>query len=213
MNPAPCAVAIDAPATPQSTAPIITPAYRIRATSTPAVSAAAGCSPHARSRNPNRVCASTNAATGTSRKAPTVNTVCPATTGRNRASAGNIGVCPPCRNRNSANVAVSPEAMMLIAIPDTTWLPRSVTLATPCTSPNMHDAATAAANPAQADPVAAATAAAAKAPTNILPSSPTSITPPRSENSPANPANTNGVEVRKVADTIDSTRSINRSPP
>ena len=51
------------------------------------------------------------------------------TSGTNRAAAGSGGVCPPMWNQDSAKVAVRPDATMLIAMPDTTWLPPSVTLA------------------------------------------------------------------------------------
>src|SRR6185436_8736547 len=71
--------------------------------------------------------------------------------------------------------------------------------AKPCTSPTSTDAAIPAPRPAQAEPVTAAVAAAAKAEASILPSSPMSTTPDRSENKPPSAASTSGAAPRTVA--------------
>ena len=70
----------------------------------------------------------------------------------------------------------------MIATPETIWLPRWVIEAKPCTSAKRdRDDDRRAARPSQAEPVTAATAPAAKAPTSILPSRPMSKMPERSE--------------------------------
>ena len=63
-----------------------------------------------------------------------------------------------------------------------------------------------AANPAQGEPVSAAAAAAAKAAPSILPSSPMSMMPERSENRPARAARMRGADRRSV----ESSTSTNR---
>src|SRR5262245_23461840 len=88
---------------------------------------------------------------------------------------------------------------MLSAMPDTTWLPRWVMQAKPCTRLTSTEARTAAPSPAHAEPVTAAMAAAAKAEASILPSRPMSTTPARSEQRPPSAASTSGVAPRTVA--------------
>src|SRR5258706_15975190 len=76
----------------------------------------------------------------------------------------------------------------------------------------MTEVRMAAPRPAQAEPVNAATAAAAKAPASILPSRPISTIPERSESNPAMAQKISGVERRKVAPRVSSRelRSISR---
>ena len=76
---------------------------------------------------------------------------------------------------------VEPAAMKLMATPETIWLPRWVIEAKPCTSESMTDISMPMPSPIQADWKTAAAAAPAKAPASILPSSPMSKTPERSE--------------------------------
>src|SRR6185436_19077821 len=96
---------------------------------------------------------------------------------------------------------------MLSAMPETTWLPWCVMQANPCTSPTSTAAAMPAASPSHAEPVTAAVAAAANAEASILPSSPMSTTPDRSEKSPPSAASTSGAAPRIVA----ATRSARRT--
>src|SRR5580765_5579512 len=119
--------------------------------------------------------------------------------GPKRAPPPRSGVWPPSRNQAKPSTAVSPDTVMLSAMPETTWLPRCVTHAKPCTNPTSTDAAIPAPRPAQAEPVTAAVAAAAKAAASILPSSPMSTTPDRSENNPPSAASTSGAAPRTVA--------------
>ena len=96
--------------------------------------------------------------------------------------------------------------MMLMATPLTTWLPRWVMQAKPCSSAITSAAMMAAATPAQAEPVTAEVAAAKNAAISILPSSPTSMMPLFSENSPPMAHSTSGVATRRVAASIRKTR-------
>ncbi len=95
---------------------------------------------------------------------------------------------------------------MLIATPLTTWLPRCVMQAKPCSSASASAAAIAASTPSQAEPVTEAVAAAKKAAISILPSRPTSIMPLRSENSPPMAQRMSGVAMRRVAASVSATR-------
>src|SRR5262249_48219732 len=97
------------------------------------------------------------------------------------------------------STAVSPDTVMFNAIPETTWLPWCVMHAKPCTSASATEAASAAIRPSHAEPVTAATEAAANAAPSILPSSPMSTMPERSANSPPSAASTSGVAPRTVA--------------
>jgi hypothetical protein len=72
--------------------------------------------------------------------------------------------------------------MMLIATPDTTWSPRWLTQANPCTHDMLTATAMAAISASVVEPKAAPLAPAAKAASNILPSSAISTTPERSDN-------------------------------
>ncbi len=65
--------------------------------------------------------------------------------------------------RHCRDTTVRPETMMLMATPETTWSPRWVMQAKPCSSDSIAPTTTAAARPSQAEPVSAATTAAAKA--------------------------------------------------
>src|SRR6185436_9748082 len=76
--------------------------------------------------------------------------------------------------------------------------------ATPCSSAIDTPTITAPNRATHAEPVTAAKQAAAKADASILPSSPISMVPERSENTPAMAQNTSGVAMRSVADRIDS---------
>ena len=109
------------------------------------------------------------------------------------------GVWPPCSNQASASAGARPATMMLTAIAATTWLPRWVTQANAMTRASATAAATPAPRPSHAEPVVAATAAEANAAASILPSRPRSITPERSEKSPARAASTRGVATLIVA--------------
>src|SRR5262245_54702494 len=96
---------------------------------------------------------------------------------------------------------------MLSAMPDTTWLPWCVMQAKPWTRLTRTAAAMPAPRPAQAEPLTAAVAAAAKAEASILPSSPMSTTPERSEKRPPRDARTRGVAPRTVAAASSATSS------
>ena len=89
--------------------------------------------------------------------------------------------------------------MIVTAIPATTWLPLCVMQAKPIRSARNTAVAIPAPSPNHTEPVVAETAAAANAAPSIFPSSPRSITPARSEKSPAIAANNNGVATRIVA--------------
>ena len=115
-----------------------------------------------------------------------------------RAGPSSAGVRPPCPYQALPRIAVSPTASMLIATPETIWLPRQVIEAKPCSSENSTEAAMPAASPAQAEPVAKAVTAAAKAAMSILPSSPISTTPARSDQRPAMAAQISGIDSRMV---------------
>ena len=66
-----------------------------------------------------------------------------------------------------------------------------------------------AASPAQGEPVSAAVAAAAKAAPSILPSSPMSMMPERSENKPARAARIRGADRRSVESSTSTSRVRN----
>ena len=70
---------------------------------------------------------------------------------------------------------------MLMATPAMSWLPLSEMAAAPCRLAVATETAMPASRPSQAEPVSAATVAAPKAAASILPSSPMSKTPARSE--------------------------------
>src|SRR3546814_8835090 len=88
---------------------------------------------------------------------------------------------------------------MLMATPLTTCSPRWVMQAKPCSRASATETAMPAPSASQAEPVTAAVLAAAKAAASILPSRLISMTPERSENSPAMAQNTSGVATRSVA--------------
>src|SRR5882757_1207837 len=73
------------------------------------------------------------------------------------------GVWPPRLNQAVPSTTVRPAARMLMATPLTTWLPRWVIQAKPCSSAITSAAAMAAATPSQAEPVTAEVAAAQEA--------------------------------------------------
>ena len=98
-----------------------------------------------------------------------------------RAGPESAGVRPPCLNQAWPRMMVEPAAMKLMATPETIWLPRWVIEAKPCTIARSTAIRIAATRPSQAEPVTAAAAAPAKAAASILPSSPMSKTPARSE--------------------------------
>ncbi|OIQ70429.1 hypothetical protein GALL_479590 [mine drainage metagenome] len=97
----------------------------------------------------------------------------------------------------------------MIATPEINWFPRKVIEATPWIKANTIDAPIPAIRPSHADPVTEATAADMNAATSILPSSPISNTPERSENSPARQASSKGVPKRTELSRID--RMLDRS--
>ena len=76
---------------------------------------------------------------------------------------------------------VEPAAMKLIATPETIWLPRWVIEAKPCIMAKATEIRIAMPRPRKAEWNTEAAAAPAKAPTSILPSSPMSKMPARSE--------------------------------
>ncbi len=119
-----------------------------------------------------------------------------------RAAGSSAGVCPPAWNQAMPNTTVSPEARILIATPLTTWLPRWVMQAKPCSSAMAQETATAPPSASQGEPVTAAMAAAAKADASILPSRPTSMMPLRSENNPPMAQRISGVATRSVAEKV-----------
>ena len=96
---------------------------------------------------------------------------------------------------------------MLMATPDTIWLPRWLIDAKPWMSEKATDAAIPARRPIQAESDAYAAAAAAKAATSILPSSPISTTPERSDHKPARQAARSGIDSRS-----DESKMVTRSP-
>src|SRR5918993_5555932 len=168
----------------------------------PAVSTAAGFSPTARRRSPKRVLASTNQVSGTAASASQTRTEWPATMPPKRSGPSSGGVRPPCPYQALPTIAVSPAASMLMATPETIWLPRWLIAAKPCTSASATEAPVPAASPIQAESVAAAAAAAAKAATSILPSRPISTTPERSDHRPARQAARSGIESRRAESKI-----------
>ena len=91
-----------------------------------------------------------------------------------------------------------PEARKLIATPEISWLPRKVIEASPCSPASTMDEAMPASSPSQTEPVTEAIAAEKKAAISILPSSPMSKIPARSENRPARQASSSGVDSRMV---------------
>jgi hypothetical protein len=91
-----------------------------------------------------------------------------------------------------------PTAMMLTATPDTTWSPRWLTQATPCSQDNTTVVPRASSSAMAVEPKATPAAPAAKAANSILPSSPMSMTPARSDSSPASAHRISGVETRSV---------------
>ena len=82
---------------------------------------------------------------------------------------------------------------------------------------NTKEAPMPASNPIQTEPVIAAIAAEKKAAASILPSSPMSKIPARSENSPARQASSKGVASRTVVSRTDRSNSakkpISSTPP
>ena len=100
------------------------------------------------------------------------------------------------RTRHCRATAVSPAASMLIATPETIWLPRWV-MRGEAVHEREGDARPAmpASKPDQARcRRRCAAAAAAKAAASILPSSPMSTTPERSDHSPARQARSSGID-------------------
>ena len=61
----------------------------------------------------------------------TVATAWPASTnqGDSRTVSGSGGVCPPCANQAMPSTTVRPAAVIVMAMPSTTWSPRCVTQA------------------------------------------------------------------------------------
>ena len=98
-----------------------------------------------------------------------------------RLAASSCGVRPPWSNQAWPRMTVAPEAMKLIATPETIWLPRCVIEAKACTTASATETRTAAASPSSAEWATAPTAPPAKAAASILPSSPMSKMPERSE--------------------------------
>ena len=78
-------------------------------------------------------------------------------------------------------MTVEPAATKLIATPETIWLPRWVMEAKPCTSASATETSMPTDRPSQAELSTEAAAADANAPASILPSSPMSKMPDRSE--------------------------------
>jgi hypothetical protein len=130
--------------------------------------------------------------------------------GVKRASCPTEGVWPPRANQAMPSTTVSPETRMLMATPLTTWSPRWVMQAKPCSSARQTETAMPVPSASQAEPLTAAMLAAAKAAASILPSSEMSMTPERSENRPAMAQNTSGVATRRVA-SKESSRLSSRS--
>jgi len=148
----------------------------------PAASTASGASPTARSRRPKRVLITTQCTSG-NRQQRRIDDQIVATDqvgvdrsgdrhvccsrprpghmiGMKRASGGSAGVWPPCRNHAMPNTMVSPAARILIATPLTTWLPRWVMQAKPCSSASTWAIRIPAASPTTAEPLTEAAAAA-----------------------------------------------------
>ena len=122
--------------------------------------------------------------------------------GPNRASPSKGGVRPPWANRRCAIRTVIPDATKFSATPEISWFPRKVIDATPCIPASISEASIPANSPAQTDPVRNATEAEAIAAISILPSSPMSKIPARSEYSPARQAKSKGVARRMVESRI-----------
>ena len=99
----------------------------------------------------------------------------------NRASPASGGVRPPCPNSRCAISTVMPEATKFSATPEISWFPRKVIDATPWIPASSSEASIPANIPTQTDPVRNATEAEAIAAISILPSSPMSKIPARSE--------------------------------
>ena len=91
---------------------------------------------------------------------------------------------------------------MLMATPETIWLPRWLMEAKPWTSAKATDAPDAGekADPGRAEGIGAG--GAAKAATSILPSRPISTTPERSDQRPARQAASSGIESRRAESRI-----------
>ena len=105
---------------------------------------------------------------------------------------------------------------MFTARPLTIWLPRWVMQAKPCTSAMQTDTPAAASSPSQTDPLRLATAAAANALPSSLPSSEMSMTPERSEKSPARAQKMSGAASRRVASRVSrswNASSLTPAPP
>ena len=105
----------------------------------PAVSTASGFSPTARRRRPKRVRAITHQVTGTDERAPTIDQDAVAGAREERAAVRRwLGrVAAPASGRRAGtrqlpSTTVRPAARMLMATPLTTWLPRWVMQAKPC---------------------------------------------------------------------------------
>ena len=115
-----------------------------------------------------------------------------------RAPSPTCGVCPPIPNQAPPSTTVRPAAVMVKAMPITTWSPRWVTQPQPCTMDIDTPKTKATIMAGTHDPVAAATLAAAKADSSILPSRPRSTTPDRSARHPAKAHRISGVAPRSV---------------
>src|SRR5260221_5446623 len=124
-----------------------------------------------------------------------------------RTSEASGGVCPPWWNHATASTAVSPEAMMLIAMPEITWSPRWLTQAKPCSHESNTETPQPASSASVVEPLATPAAPAAKAAKSILPSSPRSITPERSASTLASAHRMSGADTRSDEATSEPFRT------
>lgn len=105
------------------------------------------------------------------------------------------------------STTVRPAAIMFSATPETTWSPRFVTQAKPCSRDATQATPMAASNPRPVECVTDAVAAAAKAANSILPSRPRSTTPARSDSTPAIAHSSSGALTRRVDATTEAIRT------
>ncbi len=95
------------------------------------------------------------------------------------------------------STTVRPAAVIVMAMPITTWSPGWLTQAKPCSIDSARPTATAAVMASANEPLAAPTLAAANAVASILPSRPRSMTPARSDKVLASAHRISGVATRK----------------
>ena len=173
--------------------PATTAQNRVRCGSIPALAAACGFSPHARTRKPHGVRSRKSESATAVANARTISTCSPS--GPN---AGTWRDAPGCPNTSTSPKAAAPSATMLQPMPATIWSnPRRV--ATNARSAaSSAPARTPAAAPASALPVAPATATAVNAPAIMVPSRAMFTTPARSASTPPSAAKINGVALINV---------------